>query len=97
MYKRQLLSKNPEACFGRGYRNPEKKAALIQNLSEKAGEPWISLYSNEEIEDLLTLHGFSIEENITFSELNSRFFAPLGRDLPEDQIFKLEQLLVAKS
>ena len=96
-YVNELLSKNPEACFGRGYRNPEKKAALIQNLSEKAGEPWIYLYSNEEIEDLLAMHGFSIEENITFSELNSRFFAPLGRDLPEDQIFKLEQLLVAKS
>ena len=96
-YVNELLSKNPEACFGKGYRNPEKKAALIQNLSEKAGEPWISLYSNEEIEDLLAMHGFSIEENITFSELNSRFFAPLGRDLPEEQIFKLEQLLVAKS
>lgn len=96
-YVNELLSKNPEACFGKGYRNPEKKAALIQSLSEKAGEPWISLYSDEEIENLLALNGFSVEENLTFAELNSRFFAPLGRDLPENQIFKLEQFLVAKS
>ena len=96
-YVNELLSKNPEACFGRGYRNPEKKAALIQSLSKKAGEPWISLYSDEEIENLLALNGFSVEENLTFAELNSRFFAPLGRDLSENQIFKLEQFLVAKS
>jgi len=96
-YVNELLSKNPEACFGKGYRNPEKKAALIQSLSEKAGEPWISLYSDEEIENLLALNGFSVEENLTFAELNSLFFAPLGRDLPENQIFKLEQFLVAKS
>ena len=96
-YVNELLSKNPEACFGKGYINPEKKAALIQSLSEKAGEPWISLYSDEEIENLLALNGFSVEENLTFAELNSLFFAPLGRDLPENQIFKLEQFLVAKS
>jgi len=96
-YVNELLSKNPEACFGKGYRNPEKKAALIQSLSKKAGEPWISLYSDEEIENLLALNGFLVEENLTFAELNSRFFAPLGRDLPENQIFKLEQFLVAKS
>ena len=96
-YVNELLSKNPEACFGKGYRNPEKKAALIQSLSEKAGEPWISLYSDEEIENLLALNGFSVEENLTFAELNSLFFAPVGRDLPENQIFKLEQFLVAKS
>ena len=96
-YVNELLSKNPKACFGKGYRNPEKKAALIQSLSEKAGEPWISLYSDEEIENLLALNGFSVEENLTFAELNSLFFAPLGRDLPENQIFKLEQFLVAKS
>ena len=96
-YVNELLSKNPEACFGKGYRNPEKKATLIQSLSEKAGEPWISLYSDEEIENLLALNGFSVEENLTFAELNSLFFAPLGRDLPENQIFKLEQFLVAKS
>ena len=96
-YVNELLSKNPEACFGKGYRNPEKKAALIQSLSEKAGEPWISLYSDEEIENLLALNDFSVEENLTFAELNSLFFAPVGRDLPENQIFKLEQFLVAKS
>ena len=96
-YVNELLSKNPEACFGKGYRNPEKKAALIQSLSEKAGEPWISLYSDEEIENLLALNGFSVQQNLTFAELNSLFFAPLGRDLPENQIFKLEQFLVAKS
>ena len=96
-YVNELLSKNPEACFGKGYRNPEKKAALIQSLSEKAGEPWISLYSDEEIENLLALNDFSVEENLTFAELNSLCFAPVGRDLPENQIFKLEQFLVAKS
>ena len=47
----ELLNKNPEDCFGRGYLNPEKKANLIKKLSAKAaGEPWISFYSTEEIE-----------------------------------------------
>jgi methyltransferase (TIGR00027 family) len=94
----ELLDKNPEDCFGSGYLNPEKKANLIKNLSAKAaGEPWISFYNTEEIESLLSQNGYSIKENVTLEDLNSLYFGPVGRTLPENQIFKLEHFVIAKS
>ena len=96
-YVDELLDKNPEACFGEGYPNPAKKAKLIKSLSEKVGEPWISFYSDAEIEDLLSQNGYSIKENVTLEELNSLYFSPVGRTLNENQIFKLEHFVVAES
>ena len=96
-YVDELLDKNPEACFGEGYPNPAKKASLIKGLSAKVGEPWISFYSCAEIEDLLSQNGYSIQENVTLEDLNSLYFSPVGRTLNENQIFKLEHLVVAKS
>ena len=96
-YVDELLDKNPEACFGEGYPNPAKKAKLIKSLSAKVGEPWISFYSNAEIEDLLSQNGYSIEENVTLEDLNSLYFSPVGRALNENQIFKLEHFVVAES
>ena len=94
-YVDENLDKNPSACFGKGYPNPAKKASLIMSLSEKVGEPWISFYSKEEIENLLSQNGFSIEEDVTLEDLNSIYFGPVGRTLAENQIFKLEHFLVA--
>ena len=96
-YVDELLDKNPEACFGEGYPNPAKKASLIKGLSAKVGEPWISFYSCVEIEDLLSQNGYSIQENVTLEDLNSLYFSPVGRTLNENQIFKLEHFVVAKS
>ena len=96
-YVDELLDKNPEACFGEGYPNPAKKASLIKGLSAKVGEPWISFYSGVEIEDLLSQNGYSIQENVTLEDLNSLYFSPVGRTLNENQIFKLEHFVVAKS
>jgi methyltransferase (TIGR00027 family) len=96
-YVDELLDKNPEACFGKGYTSPEKKANLIKSLSAKVGEPWISFYSREEIESLLFQNGYSVEENLTLEDLNSLYFGPFGRTLSENQIFKLEHFLVASS
>ena len=94
-YVDELLNKDPEACFGKGYPNPSKKANLIQTLSAKVGEPWISFYSDEEVESILAKNGYSIKENVTLEDLNSLYFSPVGRVLPENQIFKLEHFLVA--
>ncbi len=96
-YVDELLDKNPEACFGEGYPNPAKKASLIKGLSAKVGEPWISFYSCAEIEDLLLQNSYSIQENVTLEDLNSLYFSPVGRTLNENQIFKLEHFVVAKS
>ena len=96
-YVDELLDTNPEACFGEGYPNPAKKASLIKGLSAKVGEPWISFYSYAEIEDLLSQNGYSIQENVTLEDLNSLYFSPVGRTLNENQIFKLEHFVVAKS
>ena len=79
-----------------GYKNPEKKAKLIKNLSAKAGEPWISFYSAEEIESVLSQNGYSIKENVNFEDLNLLYFKSVGRTLPENQIFKLEHFVTAK-
>ena len=96
-YASELLNKNPEACFGKGYPNAEKRANLITYGSAKVGEPWISFYGAEEIESVLSQNGYSIKENVTLKDLNSRYFAPVGRALSENQLLQLEHFLVAKS
>ena len=96
-YVNELLNKNPEACFGKGYPKAAKRAKLIKNLSAKAGEPWISFYGAEEMESVLLQNGYSIKENVTLEDLNSVYFTPVGRTLPENQIFKLEHFVIAKS
>ncbi len=96
-YVDELLNKNPEACFGKGYPKAAKRAKLIKNLSAKAGEPWISFYGAEEMESVLSQNGYSIKENVTLEDLNSVYFTPVGRTLPENQIFKLEHFVIAKS
>lgn len=95
-YVDKLLNENPKACFGKGYSNAEKKAETIKRLAAKVGEPWISFYSAEEIEGMLSPYGFSIIENKTLDDLNSVYFTPVGRTLSEDQIFKLEHFVVAR-
>ena len=97
-YVDELLDKDPEACFGKGYPKAAKRAETIKYLSAKAGgEPWISFYTAEEIESVLSQNGFSIEENVTLEDLNSVYFTPVGRTLPENKIFKLEHFVIAKS
>ena len=96
-YVNELLEKDPAACFGEGYPNPVKKANLIKSLSAKVGEPWISFYTDEELEGLLFENGYSVKENVTLGDLNSLYFTPVGRKLHEHQIFKLEHFVVAES
>jgi len=96
-YVNELLNKNPEACFGKGYPNAAKRAKLITYGSAKVGEPWISYYGAEELESVLSQNGYSIKENVTLKDLNSRYFAPVGRTLPENQLFYLEHFVIAKS
>ena len=96
-YVDELLDKDPEACFGKGYPNAARRAETIKSLSAKVGEPWISFYTAEEIASLLSRNGFSVAENVTLEDLNSMYFTPVGRTLPENQIFKLEHFVIAKS
>ena len=96
-YVSEQLDKSPEACFGNGYPNAEIRAKLIMYGSAKAGEPWISFYGAEEIESVLSQNGYSIKEDVTLKELNSRYFAPVGRALSENQLLQLEHFLVAES
>ena len=64
-YVDELLDKDPEACFGKGYPNAAHRAETIKSLSAKVGEPWISFYTAEEIVSLLSRNGFSVAENVT--------------------------------
>ena len=96
-YVDELLNKDPEACFGTGYPNAARRAETIKILSAKVGEPWISFYTAEEIASLLSRNGFSVTENVTVEDLNSLYFTPVSRTLPENQMFKLEHFVVAKS
>jgi methyltransferase (TIGR00027 family) len=96
-YVDKLLDENPRACFGKGYPNAAKRAEIIKSMSAKVGEPWISFYTAEEIEGLFSQNGFSLKENKSLADLNSVYFAPVGRTLPEDEIFKLEHFVVATS
>ena len=90
------LDKDPEACFGQGYPNPVKTAKRVTSLSAKVGEPWISFYTAGEMKEVLARNGFTVTENKSLADLNSEYFAPVGRALPDEHIFKLEHFVVAK-
>ncbi|MCR9258694.1 MAG: class I SAM-dependent methyltransferase [Pseudomonadaceae bacterium] len=95
-YVDELLDTNPEACFGKGYPRAAKRAEMIMGLSGRVGEPWISFYTAEDLERLLSKNGFSVVDNKTLADLNSVYFTPVGRTLSEDQLMNLEHFVVAK-
>ena len=88
-YVNKLLKEDSKACFGKGYSKPEKAVSFITNSAAKMGEPWISFYSAEEIESILSQNNFTLIENKTLADLNSKYFTPVGRTIPENHIFKL--------
>ena len=92
-----IRDRDSKACFGIGYLKPEKAIKFITNGAAKVGEPWISFYSAEEIQKLLSQNGFNIIENKTLADLNSKYFAPVGRMIAEEHIFKLEHFVIADS
>ena len=96
-YANELLNKGPEACFGAGYPSAEKRARLITYGSEKVGEPWISFFRAEEMENVLLQYGYSIIESVTLKDLNSQYFTPVGRTIPENRLLQLEHFVIAKS
>ena len=96
-YVNKLIKDDPKACFGMGYSNPKKAFNFITNGSDKVGEPWISYYSAKEVESLLSQNNFTLIENKTLADLNSKYFTPVGRTIPENHIFKIEHFIVAKS
>jgi methyltransferase (TIGR00027 family) len=95
-YVSDLLDKDPQSCFGKGYPNAANRAKIVKDLSAKVGEPWISLYNSEEIDSLLSNCGFSLKENKTLADLNEVYFTPVGRTIPENEIFKLEHFVIAQ-
>ena len=94
-YVDRLLNDDPKACFGQGYPNAEKRAKRIIDLSASVGEPWISFYTAEEMQKVLTEAGYRVAQDITVENLNALHFTPVGRTLPENAIFKLERFVVA--
>tara|TARA_B100000902_G_C27256585_1_gene888197 strand:- start:392 stop:1300 length:909 start_codon:yes stop_codon:yes gene_type:complete len=96
-YVNKFLKDDPKTCFGVGYSNPEKAVKFITNGAAKVGEPWISFYSAKEIDDLLSQNNFTVIENKTLADLNSKYFTPVGRTIPENYIFKLEHFVIAES
>ena len=95
-YVDELLDKDPEYCFGNGYPKAAKRAEIIKALAAKAGEPWISFYTADEIEELLSQNGFIVKENKSLEDLNSAYFTPVGRTVPDDKLLKLEHFVIAK-
>ncbi len=95
-YVNKLLKKDPKACFGMGYSKPEKAIKFITDQAANVGEPWISFYSPREIEDILFQNNFTLIEDKTLADLNSKYFTPVGRTIPESHIFKLEHFIVAE-
>ena len=96
-YVDKCVKENPKACFGKGYPHPEKKVKIIQKLAVKVGEPWISFYSDKEMEEMLSKNGFTLIENKALADLNPIYFKPVDRMLSENQIFNLEHSVVAKN
>ena len=42
-------------------------------------------------------NNFAVIENKTLADLNSKYFTPVGRTIPESHVFKLEHFVIAES
>ena len=51
----------------------------------------------EEMENVLLQNGYSTIESVTVKDLNSQYFTPVGRTIPENQLSQLEHFVIAKS
>jgi len=49
------------------------------------------------METVLSQNGYAMKENLTLEDLNSQYFTPVGRTLPENYLFALEHFVIAKS
>ena len=49
------------------------------------------------MENVLLQNGYSIIESVTLKDLNSQYFTPVGRTIPENQLLQLEHFVIAKS
>lgn len=96
-YVDERLNSDPKACFGDGYPHVVKRVNTIKDLSDKFGEPWVSFYRSDEIEQMLSGYGFKVAENKTLEDLNGRYFEPIGRKVPEQHVMKLEHFVVARA
>ena len=96
-YVDEQLFQNPEACFGKGYPNAKKMVDTITSLAAKVGEPWISLYSNKEMEHICSNYGFSVVDHKLLADLNAAYFTPVGRTVREAHLCNLEHFLVVKT
>ena len=81
-YVDELLDKDPEACFGTGYPNAARRAETIKILSAKVGEPRFHFIRLKKLPAYSHEMKFSAE-NVTLEDLNSLYFTPVGRTLPE--------------
>ena len=57
---------------------------MMKLAAKVAGEPWVSFYTPEEMEEVLSQCGFRV---------NEAYFGAVG---PEEQLMKLERFVVAK-
>lgn len=96
-YVDERLKSDPIACFGKGYPHAKKRADMVMKLAGSVSEPWVSLYREKDIGNLLHQHGFKVQDSKNLEDLNHVYFAPVGRALPEHQIFKLETFILATS
>ena len=49
------------------------------------------------MKNLLLQYGYSIIESVTLKDLNSQYFTPVGRTIPENKLVQLEHFVIAKS
>ena len=48
------------------------------------------------VANILKKYDLNIIEDTTLNDLNKKYFKPLGRELPDNEIFMLERFLLAK-
>ena len=96
-YTDTIINKSPQYLFGEGYPHPRKKIVRIKKLVNALNEPWISFYSKNEIEELLSKSDFKLKEIENIKTLNYKYFTYKNRTITKRNIFNLENFVVAQN
>ena len=87
----------PAKVCGSGYPAPEKKVGLLVSLAARVSEPWISGWSQADFAAFLksTSTFPKVLSDVSIDVLGERYFAPLGRPIPAEELLLVERYAVA--
>lgn len=86
---------NPSAvCSPENSKGPGSLKRLMRAV-KMVGEPWVNFFEQAELPAFFKSNGFTLSSDSSLLELNQKYFAPKGREIPAKRLMYWERFAVA--